>query len=158
MRDCKVFWISLAVLLGVFLALSGIGLCGSRRTYGDISDVKYVRNYDGDTITFDIRGVHPLLGEKVSVRLRGVDTPEIRGRCQEERRAALMAKRFVANVLKKARRIDLKRVSRGKYFRIVADVEVDGRDLKALLLERGLAVPYYGGRKAICSNKGQKSF
>ena len=112
------------------MLLSGYVHCGSKKTYGDILDVKYVRNYDGDTITFNIKGVHPLLGQNVSVRLRGVDTPEIRGRCQEERELAKKAKGFVAKVLMRAKRINLRRVARGKYFRIVADVEVDGRDHK----------------------------
>jgi hypothetical protein len=40
--------------------------------------VKFIKNYDGDTITFNIPNVHPLLGEKITVRVSGVDTPEIK--------------------------------------------------------------------------------
>jgi hypothetical protein len=29
-----------------------------------------IRNYDADTITFDIPNVHPLIGDKISVRVR----------------------------------------------------------------------------------------
>lgn len=33
--------------------------------------VKYVRNYDADTVTFNIPKVHPLLGKKVNIRVSG---------------------------------------------------------------------------------------
>ena len=41
----------------------------------------------------------------------------------------------------------LKNMKRGKYFRIIADVEVDGVDLGSLLIEEGLARPYSGGKR-----------
>ena len=50
-------------------------------------------------------------------------------------------------MLSQAGRIDLVDVGRGKYFRILADVVADGKDLSAILLEKGLAVRYKGGRK-----------
>ncbi len=36
---------------------------------------------------------------------------------------------------------------RGKYFRIVADVYVDGKSLAESLIEANLGVPYYGKTK-----------
>jgi endonuclease YncB( thermonuclease family) len=38
-------------------------------------------------------------------------------------------------------------MQRGKYFRIVADVYVDGSDLGQELIEKGLAKPYHGEKK-----------
>jgi len=38
-------------------------------------------------------------------------------------------------------------MKRGKYFRILADVEADNINLADLLLKKGLAVPYNGGTK-----------
>ncbi len=136
---------ALGVML--FVSVPFEGQCLGQRSYGSFTRVEYVGNYDGDTITFRIKGVHPIVGENIKVRVRGIDTPEIRGRCEKERRLARKAKEFVARVLSKAERIELRDVARGKYFRIVADVFVDGRNLKTLLLERGLGVPYDGGRK-----------
>jgi len=43
--------------------------------------------------------------------------------------------------------IDLIGMQRGKYFRIVADVVVDGEKIEEVLLERGLAVRYQGKKK-----------
>jgi len=57
-------------------------------------DVEYVRNYDGDTITVNINDVHPLLGDNINIRVRGIDTPEIRGKCQYEKDLAYEAKYF----------------------------------------------------------------
>ena len=39
-------------------------------------------------------------------------------------------------------------MQRGKYFRILADVEVDGVDLGTLLVKEGLAKVYDGGKKS----------
>ena len=41
-------------------------------------------------------------------------------------------------MLKQAGRIDLVDVGRGKYFRILASVVADGKDLAAILIEKGV--------------------
>ena len=46
-----------------------------------------------------------------------------------------------------AGRIDLVDVGRGKYFRVLASVVADGKDLSAILLAKGLAVRYGGAEK-----------
>jgi len=117
------------------------------KSYGDIQGAVYVRNYDGDTITFNLPGLHPIIGEKISIRVNGIDTPEIRGKCEKEKYDAQQAKEMIADILKDAEQIDLKNIERGKYFRIVADVFVDGESLADILIETGLAVPYDGGTK-----------
>ena len=109
--------------------------------------VKYLKNYDADTITFDIPGVHPLLGEKISVSVNGVDAPEMKGANQCEKDSARIARNLVENVLKKAQRIDLTGIERDKYFRILADVVVDGQNVKDILFRNGLAYEYHGGTK-----------
>lgn len=109
--------------------------------------VRYVDNHDGDTITFNIAGVHPLLGKNINVRLAGIDTPEVRTKDKCEKAAGKVAKQIVATLLRKAKRIDLENVRRGKYFRIIADVKVDGQSLTKLLLNRGVGYPYDGGKK-----------
>lgn len=117
------------------------------KSYGNFENVVFHRCYDGDTCTFTLPGIHPLLGEKISILLNGVDTPEIRGKCPKEKRLAKRAKAHVNRLLKQAHTIRLLNVSRGKYFRIVADIEVDGVLLKEVLLRDGLAYRYDGGTK-----------
>lgn len=109
--------------------------------------VKYVRNYDADTITFDIPNVHPLIGHHISVRVRHIDTPEIKGKLPCEKEAARVAKGLIENILKNAKRIDLKNAAKDKYFRILADVIVDGKSLSETLLKNNLAYAYEGSTK-----------
>jgi len=35
----------------------------------------------------------------------------------------------------------------GKYFRIISNVIVDGKDLAAILIKKGLAVQFSGGKR-----------
>ncbi|MFQ5672593.1 MAG: thermonuclease family protein [Nitrospinales bacterium] len=123
-------------------------LCGASPDYGAYDGAKYLRNYDGDTVTFDLSGLHPIIGKSIKVRVGGIDTPEIKGKCVREKQLAQKAKAFVANMLKNARNIRLEKMRRGKYFRVVARVMVDDRDLATELLAGGLAVPYDGGKKS----------
>jgi micrococcal nuclease len=100
--------------------------------------VRFVKNYDADTITVDIPGLHPLIGKSMNIRVKGVDTPEIRTKNKCEKEKGRHAKKLVTNLLKKAKRIDLKNIERGKYFR---------KDLTHYLVKNGLGYPYDGGTK-----------
>jgi micrococcal nuclease len=92
-------------------------------------------------------GLHPIIVGKISIRVNGIDTPEIKGKCDKEKYDAQQAKEMVADILKDAEQITLKNMERGKYFRIAADVIVDGENLADLLIEAGMAVRYDGGKK-----------
>ncbi len=109
--------------------------------------VRYLKNYDADTITFEIPGVHALLGKNISIRVNGVDTPELRTKDNCEKKMGYAAKDIVTEFIKNAKRVDLTNIKRGKYFRIVADVIVDGNSLSDLLLKKHLAYRYDGGTK-----------
>jgi len=114
--------------------------------------VKYLKNYDGDTATFDIPGVHPLLGEKASVRIKGIDTPEKNGKKPCEKDQARVAQRLVENLLKNAQSIELRKIERDKYFRILAEIWVDEKSIGDLLIKNKVAYPYDGGRKPADTN------
>jgi micrococcal nuclease len=134
----------LAFLILPFLLLPSYSFAES---YGNYQGAVYARNYDGDTITFNLPGLHPIIGEKISIRVNGIDTPEIKGKCEREKYNATQAKEMVADILKDAEIITLKNMERGKYFRIAADVIVDGENLADVLVEAGVAVRYNGGKK-----------
>ena len=95
--------------------------------------------YDKDTCKFTLPDPHLLIGNKINVRLNGIDTPEIRGKCWREKGLALNAKRRLNEILKKSKR--------GKYFRIVAGVWADGVEVNEVLINEGYAVRYQGGKK-----------
>ena len=133
----------------IFLVLSSLLLpaLSFAESFGDYDGAVYVRNYDGDTVTFNLPGLHPIIGEKISIRVNGIDTPEIRGKCEKEKYDVQQARDMVADILKDAEQIVLRNTERGKYFRIAADVIVDGESLGDMLIEAGMAIRYDGGKK-----------
>jgi len=106
------------------------------------------RVVDGDTLA--VRA-HIWLGQdiRVLVRVRGIDAPEIRGRCVSEKRRAAEAARTVAAMISE-RPVTLLRIEGDKYHgRVVADVRLeDGRDLGTALLQTGAARRYDGTVRA----------
>ena len=117
-------------------------------SFGSFKNVTFVKNYDGDTITVNIPYAPPIIGENISVRVFGIDTPEIKGACPKEKQLAKDTKNYVKYILSKASYIDLEDVKRDKYFRILATVKTSEGDLAELLLDKGYAVEYDGGTKS----------
>jgi micrococcal nuclease len=108
---------------------------------------RIVRVIDGDTLLVD---AHPWPGHavRVSVRLRGIDTPERRSKCSSERLAAERARSELERLVSGVSAVQLSNVSGGKYYgRVLADLKAGKRDLAAAMLESGLARPYHGGRR-----------
>jgi len=120
--------------------------------YGTVTVSKVISVYDGDTFRVDIDSLPPIVGKNIPIRLNGVDTPEIQGKCQYEKDLALKARDFVRNKLANAKEIKLTKLQRGKYFRVVADVMIDGISLEKELLENELAYNYSGGKKSSWCN------
>ena len=115
--------------------------------YGTVTVSKVISVYDGDTFRVNIDSLPPIVGKNIPIRVNGVDTPEIRGKCQYEKDLALEARDFVRNKLANAIEIKLTNLQRGKYFRVVANVLVDGVSLEQELLDNELAYEYSGGKK-----------
>jgi len=115
--------------------------------YGTVTVSKVISVYDGDTFRVNIDSLPPIVGKNISIRVNGVDTPEIRGKCQYEKDLALKARDFVRGRLANATDIKLTNLQRGKYFRVVANVVVDGVSLEQELLDNKLAYNYDGGKK-----------
>ena len=83
-----------------------------------------------------------------TVQISGVDTPELRGKCDHERRQAEAARAFVSDQLSGGT-VRLRDIHYGKYAgRVVARIVLpDGRDLADSLIEAGLGRAYSGGRR-----------
>lgn len=104
--------------------------------------------YDGDTIKVDLDFDGPaIFSRNISVRILGIDTPEIHGQCESEKVLAQQAKAWLQSMLNNAQRVELHNVARDKYFRVLADVVVDGKRVADQLIEKGLARAYDGGHK-----------
>ena len=103
--------------------------------------------YDGDTFRVNIDEFPPILGENIAIRILGIDTPEIKGNCQQERQLAIKARDFTRKYLNSGSVISLTELKRDKYFRILANVYIDGKNLGDALLMQNLAVVYLGKKK-----------
>lgn len=117
------------------------------KTYGNINIDEVTSIYDGDTFTVNIKEYPPIIGERISIRVNGVDTPELRGKCDKEKQLARIAKQFTVEKIRASKKIELRNIKRGKYFRIVADVFIDDKSLADMLIAQKLAVVYDGGTK-----------
>ena len=108
---------------------------------------KIISVYDGDTFRADIRGLPDIIGKNIAIRILGIDTPEIKGKCEEEKIVAIKARDFARKALFNAKTITLKNLKRDKYFRLLADVYFDDIDLANALLVNNFAVKYSGKKK-----------
>ena len=105
-----------------------------------------VRAIDGDTLEVKVR---IWLGQELTtnVRVRGIDAPEMKGRCQKEKEMARAAAGRLAEVA--AGTVRLSNVEADKYGgRVLADVEtIDGAGLARLMLASGFVRAYDGGAR-----------
>ncbi|HRE42864.1 MAG TPA: thermonuclease family protein [Terricaulis sp.] len=102
---------------------------------------------DGDTI--DDRGCG------VRYRLANIDAPEMNARCGRERGRAELASVTLKRLVSAARCVEVRRAFRtDMYGRRVAFLLLDGADAGAMLIARGLAVPWKGARRKWCGPKG----
>jgi micrococcal nuclease len=108
---------------------------------------KYIRNYDGDTVTLDLDCDIDYFCKKRSIRIYGIDTPEIRTKNKCEKKQGKKAKEFVKDRLSNATEIIAHDCLHGKYYREVCEIIYDGHNLGEELMAVGLAYPYYGKTK-----------
>lgn len=134
------------------LAVLAVALCAAAPARADELSGPYLaaveRVVDGDTL--DVRVTVWLdLDIRVLVRIRGVDAPELRGRCDLEKARAGEAALALARLVGGGQ-VLLSDIEGDKYFgRVLADVLTpDGQDVGAALLKGGHARPYDGRSRA----------
>lgn len=104
--------------------------------------------YDGDTFKINLNCSLAIYCEKVPVRVRGVDTPEIKGKTEREKKLAKKAKEFTKNFLAQEP-VNLSNCGRDKYFRLLCDVtNGQGKNLAQELIKNDLGYSYEGGTKS----------
>jgi len=114
-----------------------------------ITGGRVIKVYDADTITIASKLPYdesPMY--RLSVRLNGIDTPEIKGKgiSEEEKEAAKHARDFVSNLVMN-KFVKLENIQSEKYGRILADVYIGDIHVNELLLKERYAVKYDGGTK-----------
>ncbi len=113
-------------------------------------DVRVVSIHDGDTFRINLEGL-PAELNPVGIRVRGIDTPELKGKCAAETAMAYRAKALTLSYLNRsAGYITIGNLGWDKYGgRVDADVYLgpNKQSLAKLLLGSGLARPYAGKEK-----------
>ena len=124
-------------------------------TYKDteifIPQIKYgkvIKVYDGDTITvaaklpFDESPIY-----RFSVRLRNIDSPEIKGESEKECNLAIQS-RDALHTLIFGKIIELRNNGKEKYGRLLADLYYNEIHINKWMVDNGYAVKYDGGKKS----------
>jgi endonuclease YncB( thermonuclease family) len=112
-----------------------------------IYSAEVLRIADGDTFEARVQ-VWPGIAITTLVRLRGIDTPEMKARCTEERVKAEAARAKLAAILAEGA-VELSRVGLDKFGgRIDAAASTRSTpDVSAAILKAGLGRGYSGGRR-----------
>ena len=135
------------IIFSICLSLYGPTSVSAKETLSGPVAADVLRVIDGDTL--EIRA-KIWLGQSIitKVRLNGIDTPELRGKCKTEKHMAKQAKQRMSDWVA-GKVVFLNNVEFGKFAgRVVANVStVESGDLATKLLRDGLARPYKGKKR-----------
>ena len=131
------------------LAISATAAMGQLSVVQGPVEADVIRVLDGDS--FEAR-VYPWPDMVVveMFRIYGIDTAELRGKCQQEKDIAQAAKQFITNLIaQSSNRIKLSVVGcnaaeGGGFGRCLATVHAGGISLGDALIAKGLARPNFG--------------
>lgn len=148
--------VCICFVFALILSSSGAKSAASPRSdilpgpvFGDVIEV-----LDGDTIAVRLK---VWIGQNVEthVRLAGIDTPELRGKCAAERAKAKAAQQTLAALLTDGK-VTLYNIRLEKYAgRVLAQAtNTQGDMLTEKMLNSGYARPYHGAkRESWCAEK-----
>ena len=102
--------------------------------------------YDGDTIRSIVLLPYPL--NNISVRIKGIDTPEINGDCETEKIKAIAAREAIKTMIGTNKTIIVRNFKWDKYgARVLGDVYINDKNVAEELIKAGHGYPYNGGRR-----------
>ena len=110
-------------------------------------EARVLKVRDGDTVEVEAY-IWPMQAVRIAVRLRGVDAPEMRGKCASEKAAAQEARERLTALVGDGH-VWLNGIQGDKYFgRVLADLSTDAEpNIGARLLREGLVGGYDGGKR-----------
>jgi len=116
----------------------------------NITRGKVVKVYDGDTITIASKLENYIDSPvyRFSVRLNGIDTPEMKGGSAHQKELAVVARDALSERIM-GKIVSLKNVVLEKYGRLLADVYLEDENMCAWMISHNYAVAYDGGHKNI---------
>lgn len=107
---------------------------------------KVIKVYDGDSITIAAKPYDNYPIYRFSVRLNGIDTPELRTSNENEKKHAILARDALHNKIYD-KIVELKNVESEKYGRLLADIYLGEENINEWLITQNFAVKYDGGTK-----------
>ncbi len=116
-------------------------------------DAIVVKVIDGDTLEVRIK-LWKDLEKTTRLRIRGIDAPELKGKCAHEKSLAKKSRRHLKHLLgikkKKDRpKVSLHNVRPGKYHREISDLFTQGgQNVGDEMISAGFARPYQRGKRA----------
>jgi endonuclease YncB( thermonuclease family) len=113
-------------------------------------DAQIIRVSDGDTIVIAAPFLPQPLKPELAVRIFGVDTPEKghRAQCPSEAQRGEQATQFTKQLVQGGRQFQVTLYGWDKFGgRVLGDIIVDGKSVRAGLIANGLAREYYGEAK-----------
>lgn len=134
-----------------FLNVSDLKAKDVKSYVPDINYGKVIKVYDGDTVTIATTlhngGICPSLElYKFSVRILGIDTPEIKTNNSVEHELGIVARDALSDlILNKV--VKLENLSYDKYGRILCNLFLNDMNVSEWLISKDLAVRYDGGTK-----------
>ena len=138
---------TLLIAAAVFFSVALIALSALADDFLNMREFRDNVCYDGDTC-YVIAPTLPEPLQKMSVRILGIDTPEMRAECAEEKKLALKGREFANKMFRAAEKIEFANLKWDKYGgRVLVDVYLDGKFYKDEIINAGLARPYDGGTK-----------
>jgi micrococcal nuclease len=72
-------------LIITILLLVSLHASAKDKNFGNATILEVTSIYDGDTFRANIEDFPAVIGESMSIRINGVDTPELRGKCDKEK-------------------------------------------------------------------------
>ena len=106
------------------------------------------RVVDGDTVDAEIDCGFDII-YKSRIRLYGIDTPESRTRNLDEKARGKLASQFIKDKIAAAKlvKVKTKLEKKGKFGRVIGSIIADDLDLNQTMIEKHLAVAYFGQSK-----------
>ena len=149
-NDLKwLYGINMKKLLLLLLAVPMLAMA-QKQPQGVTYDAQIIRVTDGDTVVIAAPFLPLPLKPELAVRVYGVDTPEkgFRGQCDSEKARGEAASVFTKNLVTASQQRQVILYSWDKFGgRVLGDIILNGKSLRAQLIANGFAREYYGDAK-----------
>ncbi len=133
----------------IIMVMMGSALA-QKQPQGATYDTQILRVSDGDTIVISARFLPAPLKPELAVRIYGVDTPEKghRAQCPSEAQRGEAASAWTKQLIASGQKFQVTLYAWDKFGgRVLGDILVDGRSVRAGLIQNGFAREYYGDAK-----------